>query len=120
MLKIWHLKKLLNGIAQFFSQVCKHAYEGNRSAEALKKDIEARLYGSIDLATQEYKWFRLQKVIPYKHKYNHFLPKQTLVGTVPVPGKLVDVILEVNSIGLMSLNNLAIIEEAQVIIGVEE
>jgi len=113
-------RPILNGIGVFYSQICRKAYHGHRSSEALKKDIEARLYGAIDLAVRDYKWFRLQKVKPYKDKYNHFLPKQTLVGTIPVPGKLVDVILEIQSVGLMSLNNLAIIDEAQVIIGVPE
>ena len=109
---------MLDGIAHFLSRVCHHAYRKNRSAEALKRDLEARLYGSINLACRDYEWFTLQKVIPFKHRYNHFLPKHTLVGTVDVPRRMEDMILEIKSVGIMNYQGTATIEDAKVVIGI--
>lgn len=121
--KKWHSEKLqpvLNGVAMFLSRIAHHAYRKNRSAEALLRDLEARLYGSMNIACKEKGWFQFQKVIPFKSKYNHFLPKQTLVGTVDVPRKMEDLILEIQAVGLLNAAGTAIIKEAKVIIGVCE
>ena len=108
---------LLDELSRFYSSAAQVAHTGNRSAIALKNDLEARLYGSIDICCRDLGWFKIQEVHPFVDKFNHFLPQHNLVGTVDAGEDLKDTILQVHNIGRMDPQGKSFIEEAKVIVG---
>jgi len=112
-----HFIPLLDELSRFYSSAAQIAHSGNRSAIALKNDLEARLYGSIDISCRDLGWFKIQEVHPFVEKFNHFLPQHNLVGTVDAGEELKDIILQVHNIGMMDPQGKSFIEEAKVIIG---
>jgi len=109
---------LIDELGRFYSSTSQAAHSGQRSSIALQKDIEARLYGSFDIACRDLGWFKIQEVHPFKDKYNHFLPQQNMIGTVEVDDEMVDLVLQVHNVGLMDPQGKSFIAEANVIIGV--
>ena len=105
-------------MSRFYSSAAQVAHTGNRSAIALKNDLEARLYGSIDICCRDLGWFKkIQEVHPLLTSSIIFLPQHNLVGTVDAGEDSKDTILQVHNIGRMDPQGKSFIEEAKVIVG---
>ena len=117
---VYHdVRPILDGLAQLFSYACKAEYRKTFSGEALKRDLQARLYGGIGFALAKLKLLNLQKLVPIQSDYNFFRPRQKIIQRVQVPEELVGKILGIERVGLYHPLDGHLLEEAEVIIGIE-
>ena len=114
------VRPILDGLARFMSYAYLSERNNDFSGAALRKDLTARLYGGIGFALANMKLLMLQKVIPYTNEYNFFRPRHRLIQRVEVESELVGRIIEVRRVGLYDPYEGHLIEEAEVIVGVEQ
>ena len=113
----WVQKTLLpwlGNIAQYYSKICRIAHKSKDTS--YQTDIEYWLYNQLSTECEQLGWFRVQRIHPYRDRFQTEEHQQARI--VKVENDLHDVILEIRKIGIKEIQSEDIVEKAQVVVGV--